>query len=42
VRLPPPQSDLAREALKDPYVFDFLDACALSLPCHARDAAPSA
>lgn len=22
-RLPPPQSDLAREALKDPYVFDF-------------------
>lgn len=22
--LPPPQSDLAREALKDPYVFDFL------------------
>ncbi|KVL19709.1 PDDEXK nuclease domain-containing protein [Burkholderia sp. MSMB1826] len=24
VRLPPPQSDLAREALKDPYVFDFL------------------
>ncbi|OJB46528.1 hypothetical protein BGV57_01225 [Burkholderia ubonensis] len=23
-RLPPPQSDLAREALKDPYVFDFL------------------
>jgi predicted nuclease of restriction endonuclease-like (RecB) superfamily len=24
-RLPPPQSDLAREALKDPYVFDFLN-----------------
>lgn len=24
VRLPPPQSDLAREALKDPYRFDFL------------------
>ncbi|SAL32443.1 hypothetical protein AWB70_02139 [Caballeronia cordobensis] len=23
-RLPPPQSDLAREALKDPYIFDFL------------------
>ncbi|WP_020071393.1 PDDEXK nuclease domain-containing protein [Paraburkholderia caledonica] len=23
-RLPPPQSDLARDALKDPYVFDFL------------------
>ncbi|KWE64606.1 hypothetical protein WL77_19455 [Burkholderia ubonensis] len=23
-RLPPPQSDLAHEALKDPYVFDFL------------------
>ncbi|OXC71739.1 PDDEXK nuclease domain-containing protein [Caballeronia sordidicola] len=23
--LPPPQSDLAREALKDPYIFDFLD-----------------
>ncbi|SAL83970.1 hypothetical protein AWB67_06554 [Caballeronia terrestris] len=22
--LPPPQSDLARDALKDPYVFDFL------------------
>jgi len=22
--LPPPQSDLARQALKDPYVFDFL------------------
>jgi Asp-tRNA(Asn)/Glu-tRNA(Gln) amidotransferase A subunit family amidase len=39
-RLPPRQSYLAREALKDPYVFDFLDACALSLPCHARDAAP--
>ncbi|AUT66590.1 PDDEXK nuclease domain-containing protein [Paraburkholderia terrae] len=24
-RLPPPQSDLAREALKDPYLFDFLN-----------------
>ena len=24
-RLPPPQSDLARDALKDPYVFDFLN-----------------
>ncbi|SEK15837.1 Protein of unknown function [Paraburkholderia tropica] len=24
-RLPPPQSDLAREALKDPYIFDFVD-----------------
>jgi predicted nuclease of restriction endonuclease-like (RecB) superfamily len=24
-RLPPPQSDLAREALKDPYIFDFLN-----------------
>jgi predicted nuclease of restriction endonuclease-like (RecB) superfamily len=23
-RLPPPQSDLARETLKDPYIFDFL------------------
>lgn len=23
-RLPPPQSDLAREVLKDPYIFDFL------------------
>jgi predicted nuclease of restriction endonuclease-like (RecB) superfamily len=23
-RLPPPQSDLARDALKDPYIFDFL------------------
>ena len=25
LRLPPPHSDLAREALKDPYLFDFLD-----------------
>jgi predicted nuclease of restriction endonuclease-like (RecB) superfamily len=24
VRLPPPQSDLARDALKNPYIFDFL------------------
>jgi predicted nuclease of restriction endonuclease-like (RecB) superfamily len=24
-RLPPPRSDLAREALKDPYIFDFLN-----------------
>ena len=24
-RLPPPQFDLAREALKDPYIFDFLN-----------------
>jgi predicted nuclease of restriction endonuclease-like (RecB) superfamily len=33
-RLPPPQSDLAREALKDPYVFDFL---ALAEDAQERD-----
>jgi predicted nuclease of restriction endonuclease-like (RecB) superfamily len=32
--LPPPQSDLAREALKDPYTFDFLS---LSEVAHERD-----
>jgi aspartyl-tRNA(Asn)/glutamyl-tRNA(Gln) amidotransferase subunit A len=26
--------------LRNPSAFNFLDACALSLPCHARDAAP--
>ncbi len=26
--------------LRNPSVFNFLNACALSLPCHARDAAP--
>lgn len=33
-RLPAPQSDLAREALKDPYVFDFLD---LGAEAHERE-----
>ena len=33
-RLPPPQSDLAREALKDPYVFEFL---ALAEDAQERD-----
>lgn len=32
--LPPPQSDMAREALKDPYTFDFLS---LSEEAHERD-----
>ena len=32
--LPPPQSDLAQQALKDPYVFDFL---ALTEPFHERE-----
>ena len=32
--LPAPQSDLAREALKDPYIFDFLD---LGDDAHERD-----
>jgi predicted nuclease of restriction endonuclease-like (RecB) superfamily len=33
-RLPAPQSDLAREALKDPYIFDFLT---LEEPFHERE-----
>lgn len=33
-RLPPPQSDLARQALKDPYLFDFLT---LEEPFHERE-----
>lgn len=32
--LPPPQSDLARQALKDPYIFDFLT---LDEPFHERE-----
>jgi len=32
--LPPPQSDLARQALKDPYIFDFLT---LEEPFHERE-----
>lgn len=32
--LPPPESDLARETLKDPYVFDFLT---LAAPFHERE-----
>lgn len=32
--LPPPQSDMAREVLKDPYTFDFLS---LSEEAHERD-----
>ncbi len=34
LRLPPPQSDLARQALKDPYLFDFLT---LAEPFHERE-----
>ena len=34
LRLPPPQSDLARQALKDPYLFDFLT---LEEPFHERE-----
>jgi predicted nuclease of restriction endonuclease-like (RecB) superfamily len=34
VRLPPPQSDLARQSLKDPYIFDFLT---LAEPYHERE-----
>lgn len=33
-RLPPPQSDLARQTLKDPYIFDFLT---LEEPFHERE-----
>lgn len=33
-RLPAPQSDLARQALKDPYIFDFLT---LAEPFHERE-----
>jgi predicted nuclease of restriction endonuclease-like (RecB) superfamily len=33
-QLPPPQSDLARQALKDPYIFDFLT---LDEPFHERE-----
>lgn len=33
-RLPAPQSDLARQALKDPYIFDFLT---LDEPFHERE-----
>ena len=32
--LPAPQSDLARQSLKDPYIFDFL---ALTEPFHERE-----
>lgn len=32
--LPPPQSDLAQQTLKDPYTFDFL---AMTAPYHERD-----
>lgn len=32
--LPPPQSDLAQQILKDPYTFDFL---AMTVPYHERD-----
>ena len=32
--LPPPQSDLAQQVLKDPYTFDFL---AMTVPYHERD-----
>jgi predicted nuclease of restriction endonuclease-like (RecB) superfamily len=34
LRLPPPQSDLAQQALKDPYLFDFLT---LAAPFHERE-----
>lgn len=34
LRLPPPQSDLAQQALKDPYLFDFLT---LEEPFHERE-----
>lgn len=34
LRLPPPQSDLARQTLKDPYLFDFLT---LAEPFHERE-----
>ncbi|MBI4742909.1 MAG: DUF1016 domain-containing protein [Betaproteobacteria bacterium] len=34
LRLPPPQSDLAQQALKDPYLFDFLT---LAEPFHERE-----
>lgn len=34
LRLPPPQSELARQALKDPYLFDFLT---LEEPFHERE-----
>ncbi len=34
VTLPPPQSDLAQQALKDPYIFDFLS---LGKEAHERD-----
>lgn len=34
LRMPPPQSDLARQALKDPYLFDFLT---LAEPFHERE-----
>jgi len=34
LRLPPPQSDLVRQALKDPYLFDFLT---LEEPFHERE-----
>jgi predicted nuclease of restriction endonuclease-like (RecB) superfamily len=33
-QLPPPQSDLARQVLKDPYIFDFLT---LEEPFHERE-----
>ena len=33
-QLPPPQSDLAAQALKDPYIFDFLT---LEEPFHERE-----
>ncbi len=33
-RLPPPQSDLAKQTLKDPYIFDFLT---LEKPFHERE-----
>jgi predicted nuclease of restriction endonuclease-like (RecB) superfamily len=33
-RLPPPQSDLVQQALKDPYLFDFLT---LAEPFHERE-----
>ena len=33
-QLPAPQSDLAQQALKDPYIFDFLT---LAEPCHERE-----
>ena len=34
LRLPPPQSDLVQQALKDPYIFDFLT---LAEPFHERE-----